>query len=360
MITGNKGEWSEIYTLLKLLAEGRLYSADGDLNRIPGVYYPVLKILREEARGKLEYIRNSEVSVAVPGSRDVMVKVPVSEFSNKASFLLDAIVNNSGAFSVPETEEFMSKIYCEELKARTEDKSDITIMIHDFYTNLEPTLGFSIKSMLGGASTLLNAGKTTNFIYKIRGGHLGNEEIGRINSVSSRSTIRDRLNYLKENNYDLDFTRIGSTIFELNLRMIDSSLPEIIADCLQIYYSTGISKIVEIVKELNNRNPLGFNPKYSHTYYEHKIKNFLTDAALGMTPAQVWNGIYDATGGYIIVKEDGDVVCYHVYNRNELQKYLLNNTRFETASTERYDFAKVYLENGQSQLKLNLQIRFLK
>ena len=27
-LTGNKGEWSEIYTLLKLLGEGKVYAGD--------------------------------------------------------------------------------------------------------------------------------------------------------------------------------------------------------------------------------------------------------------------------------------------------------------------------------------------
>ncbi len=38
MITGNKGEWSEIYTFLKLLADGRLYAADAELNKIQDIW----------------------------------------------------------------------------------------------------------------------------------------------------------------------------------------------------------------------------------------------------------------------------------------------------------------------------------
>ena len=30
----NKGEWSEVYVFLKLLAEGKLYAADKDLKKI--------------------------------------------------------------------------------------------------------------------------------------------------------------------------------------------------------------------------------------------------------------------------------------------------------------------------------------
>jgi HpaII restriction endonuclease. len=32
-LRGNKGEWSEIYTFLKLLADGKLYAADENLTR---------------------------------------------------------------------------------------------------------------------------------------------------------------------------------------------------------------------------------------------------------------------------------------------------------------------------------------
>jgi hypothetical protein len=48
MLSGNKGEWSEIYVFLKLLAEGKLNAADADLNAISSIYYPIIKILRQE------------------------------------------------------------------------------------------------------------------------------------------------------------------------------------------------------------------------------------------------------------------------------------------------------------------------
>lgn len=48
MLTGNKGEWSEIYVLLRLLADGKLYAADDDLQRPENIYFPIVKIIREE------------------------------------------------------------------------------------------------------------------------------------------------------------------------------------------------------------------------------------------------------------------------------------------------------------------------
>jgi type II restriction enzyme len=103
---------------------------------------------------------------------------------------------------------------------------------------------------------------------------------------------------------------------------------------------------------------LGYDTQFAHTFYDYKIKRFLTDVALGMTPSKVWTGIYDATGGYLIVKENGDILCYHIYNRNQFEDYLFANTKLETASSTRHDFGKLYEENGQIYFKLNLQIRF--
>ena len=47
-ISGNIGEWSEIYVFFKLLAEGKLFAADDELNKLEGEYYPIIKIIRTE------------------------------------------------------------------------------------------------------------------------------------------------------------------------------------------------------------------------------------------------------------------------------------------------------------------------
>ena len=62
----------------------------------------------------------------------------------------------------------MNKILCYRLSAPAMDKSDITMELMDIHTGYRPKVGFSIKSELGSLPTLLNAGKTTNFIYKVK------------------------------------------------------------------------------------------------------------------------------------------------------------------------------------------------
>ena len=121
-----------------------------------------------------------------------------------------------------------------------------------------------------------------------------------------------------------------------------------------------VKPLIDLVNKASNDNPLNFDTDNNHLFYEYKIKRFLTDVALGMMPSKVWTGKYDATGGYLIVKENGDVLCYHIYNRNEFEDYLLNNTKLETASSSRHGFGKIYKSNGEMFFNLNLQIRFIK
>jgi len=120
-----------------------------------------------------------------------------------------------------------------------------------------------------------------------------------------------------------------------------------------------VSATNDVVEVIAKENPFGFTGTDIVTFYAHKIKVLLVDTALGMTPAKEWEGRYDANGGYLVVKSDGDIVCYHFYNKNDVEDYLYNNTRFDRASRGRYDFGKLYRsEDGNVYMKLNLQIRF--
>lgn len=42
--SGNKGEWSELYVLFKLLADKELSAGDADLNKIQSLIYPIMII----------------------------------------------------------------------------------------------------------------------------------------------------------------------------------------------------------------------------------------------------------------------------------------------------------------------------
>lgn len=358
MLTGNRGEWSEIYALFKLLGDKQLNAGDPNLNKIEELFYPIVKIIRIEIDGQFEYEINGDLVIISGGEEQL--RIPVKTFTAQASKMLDKMKGETGSFSLPEIEAFMNSVKCKKLKAQSTTKTDIRIVIHDQRINQTADLGFSIKSQLGNDATILNAGKTTNFIYEILGFNPNLEEINTINEIESKSKIKDRLEAIKNSGGKLKFVSLENSIFKNNLVLIDSLLPNILAEIITIFYTSKLSSTKDLTNIINQENPLQFDTQFAHTFYEYKIKRLLTDVALGMMPSKVWTGIYDATGGYLIVKLNGEVLCYHIYNRNQFEDYLFANTKLETASSTRHEFGKIYEENGKFYFKLNLQIRYKK
>lgn len=357
-ITGNKGEWSEIYTFFKLLGEKTVYSGNEDLNKIPDLFYPILKILRSEQEKDYDYSIDGDIIVISEDGTEKLRK-SVTDFLVKAKELLVKIKKEKGTFSDPQIEVFMNSVLCHKLKAKSKDKTDIRIVIHDLRTGMCPLLGFSIKSQLGGDSTLLNASQATNFTYNIFGVKLSDTEINRINSISTKSKIQDRIKAIIKAGGKLIFNGVENPIFRNNLQLVDSYLPNILAEMVLDYFSTEHKNMKEITEQMTKNNPLKYDLSYNHKFYEHKMKCFLTDVALGMMPTSVWTGEYEANGGYLVVKEDGDVLCYHFYNRNLFESYLYNNTRLETASSSRNKFGTIEKQKDNNlTFKLNLQIQF--
>lgn len=357
-MTGNIGEWSELYTLFKLLADGKLYAADADTNKIPSIYYDVLKVLRAEKTVNLEYSREAEIKIINADSNVEICSVPIAAFVEQTDKLLAGIRSKNGAkgaFELPEIWTFAQSIKCQSLKAKAQDKADIFLMVHDIMSGRDDTFGFSIKSQLGSPSTLLNASGATNFTYKVIGKTLSQTEIDNFNNFKK---FKDKFDYLHSLGADIEFIEVDNEILEFNLKMVTSEMPEIYADMIKSYYEGKANKIAELT-DLTATGGL-IDTLDNITYLKHMVKNLLTNIALGMVPNTLWTGDYEATGGYIIVKDDGDIVCYHIYNHNAFMNYMLANTRFDTPSQSRHGFGKIYNEKGGQMLKLNVQIRFIK
>ena len=205
-LTGNKGEWSEIYALFKLLGEKQVFAGNGNLNKIENLFYPILCVLRNEQGHYYEYNIKDEVVIVTEDGTELLRK-SVDDFLSQAHKLLSIIRSNNGAFSSLETERFMNEIRCRQIKAKSVEKADIRIVIHDLRTGMTPLLGFSIKSQLGDNSTLLNAGRTTNFCYKIAP-QLSEQEINTINNIDTRAKIRDRVQTIQNSSRELHFEYI--------------------------------------------------------------------------------------------------------------------------------------------------------
>ena len=272
MITGNKGEWSELYALFKLLGDKELYSGNEDLLKIEDLVYPIIKILKSENSNNFEYALNeyANVIISIDGNENVII--PVATFKEKAEELLSKIKTSSGsAFSIPEIEEFMDTFNSHSLKAKSSVKTDISIMFHDMKTNQKPILGFSVKSQLGSPSTLLNAGKTTNFVYGIENVNLSDSDIEQINSCTN---IREKIGLINEKGGSLVYSSLDNNTFKNNLILIDSNLDKIMGDVILNRYSSSENRLKSIVTELNENNPLKYDISGDHEFYSYKIKRF--------------------------------------------------------------------------------------
>jgi type II restriction enzyme len=360
-IKNNKGEWSEFYAFLKILEKRKIFAADKNLKVIKEKFFAFQKIIREEKKEgtKIYDMSRSETRVFVTDEKGGLLKeFDTDSLKGKTLKIFKRIKSEKNrSFNVPEAQKLMKDLLCTKVKADNAKKADLVAIIYDRISDTSPMLGFSVKSMVGGASTLLNPGKTTNFIYEIKGFKGKLEEI---NAIQTRAQIRDRVRKISERGGSFEYAGVSNEQFESNMKMVDTALPEFVGQMLLDFFSNNRRTVVDLVKELSENESMREKFGLSSTNYEYKVKNFLDAIALGMIPSKSWDGFSKAHGGYIVVKENGDVVCYHLYNRDEFRSYLYENTKFDAPSTTRYGYGKLYKKNGKLFFKLNLQIRFLR
>ncbi len=348
-MSGNKGEWSELYAFMKLLSQGRVYAANENVEKIDDVFYPILKIMREEQKGQsIDYVITDE-NINIEVQSKTIMTVSRKELDDSANRLLREISAHSGSFELEEIADFVNGIKVTKIKAPSSDTTDISMQIEDIHTNYIRNVGFSIKSEVGNAPTLLNAGKTTNFIYKIT--DITSEQAEEINAINTKTKIKDRVKAIKDFGGCISYADMEHQGFKRNLIMVDSSMPQIIGNMLLYYYEEDVKECDKLVKLAGERDPLGYGDAMM---YEYKFKKFLCSCALGMKPAKKWDGLDEANGGYIIVKADGEILAYHIYNRNFFEQYLLDNTILERASTSRHEYMSLYEEDEEMFIKFNL------
>lgn len=361
-LRGNKGEWSEVYALFKLLGDGRLYSADENLNRLKDQFYDIQAVYRYENSKNVrfeipEHVGNHVHTIKLYVDDQEVNTLSKTEFSDQAQWLLRAIKESrERTFTVKKSVDFLSSLYCYTLKARSDSKSDILMKIYDINTGYTQKVGFSIKSELGSAPSLVNASQATNFLYEVVSDEFRVSESIKIESVNvDFDKVKERVAAIFDRKKHLEFSRVDNRAFSANLRKLDGDLPHILAYALIYYYRDGLTDCKSIVERLEKENPLGFDFEDG---YRIKFKRFLEAVALGMVPTTPWTGEDEATGGYIVVTKSGDVLAYHLYRREYFKEYLLNHTKLDTGSTSRNKFGEVYYDNYMPYIKLNLLVRF--
>ncbi len=368
----NKGEWAEFYVMLKLLGEGKLYTADKTLKKKLDSYLDILKIIRQEYDTQvLEYIVNEEnasVTVKTQNTDIVLADIPMCEFVTQANDLFDGIKSAKG-MSVPAPDsvcEFAKIIYVgkpkapavKALKKQFGGKNDIFIEVRDGQTTIVSVMGFSIKSKFGQNPTLFNAGSSSQYLYKVSG--CDDTIMQEFNAISEGTGRGWKLckKYITDHNLTLSYCKTQNPIYDENLFLVRESMSKIMAWCVKnrLIDATDDNKVKETVERMIVANPLNVpNPA---VYYEKAVKDFLMAGFTGMTAGCKWDGKEQVNGGYIVVTDDGDVICYHSNDRETFRDYLYRNTYFEYVSADKYIWSRIIKIDGEYYLPLNISVRF--
>ena len=262
---------------------------------------------------------------------------------------MKAIKSGSGAFQIPEVEVALKALGLKSIKASSTKKVDIKLRLPSLGGGQDLDLGFSIKSRLGRPSTLLNASKLTNFEYKLVGGSVNLEEV----QGKKYYEIRE---ILKARGIRLEYVSTKSDNFLNNLEFFGADFPGKLASMVENYFmeeksSPLLTEHIEIWAVENGE-------QLAATKLRFQLKSFLRAVALGMTPGTVWSGDLEGYGGYIVIREDGELVCLHLENDDDFKSYLLVNARFDHPKDSLFN--PPYLEGDQLRLSVNFQIRFVK
>lgn len=348
--SANRGEWSEVYVFFRLLGDCAIFPCDEKLTRTAEAF-PILRILRGNGGQSIltcQYDKESQAwRIADEKSSEVVVYP--AEGAAEATNLLKLIEANT--LQHPKAYKFLQRIGVHTIKADSANKKDITLQICDARAGTDPICGFSIKSYLGQPPTLLNSSKdSTNFLYEIK--NISPHQVEELNKIEATN---DLMNKLKEIDASLKFVESCSPIFRANLRYIDSSMETLLGELVRLHYMEQLKTIHEATEVLAKQDPLRFNDPGP---YQEYVKRLLVAVSLGMTPGTTWKGTTDDTSGFLIVKPGGDVVTYHIYNRDAFKQYLYMFTKFDRPSRDRHKYGKLFEMNGRVYIKLNLQIRF--
>ena len=377
----NKGEWSEMYIFFKLMSDRKVYVADKDMNKLRDVFLNIVSIIREEVEGKeYRYFTGDKVLITLNGEK--VKTLDSSLFTDKATHVWEMITSNKGntTFTDEEIRAFLESIFIHNISAPAQKKNDyfggtkdIVLDTIDYRSGVSQIMGFSCKSDIDAASTLFNAsGDNTNVEYELVG-NMNDEIMSNFNSLYNKITRRDkvcydvatgeRIKYLKSCGIKVKFSKaVRDTARQNLIRCGGMETPAIVAEMLKYYYYDKCgtdTSLEEAIKHLASTDPAGYSFEELYDTYRLKIANLLYSMFTGLRFAKPWNGKSDVSGGYIVVKRDGDVVAFHSCIADEFKDFLVDKLKFEAPSCGRHEYMAIYKkDNGKYYLKFALQFRF--
>jgi hypothetical protein len=363
----NLGEWSELYVLARLLANGRVQEAHPEDFGALLLMHDIDSVrLQGQYQGKeLRYVIEGG-NVAVFGAGLHRADILRDELGRRAQALfvaMQAAKSKGLVSSLPEGHHLRGLLLKDSVAASAHVRNDLEARL----AGQARYRGYSIKSQVHTPSSLLNASSATNFVYEVVRRQAQNSSSIPAFGNSHKTNIRR----LHQAGFRLKFLRVDNKTFGANLRTVHPELPRVIgrslyAACLQ--RSRSVNSVLTRAfppsigdLRLPNGISISLRSDASRDGFEIALfKDFLGEVQLGMVPATRWVRPEDDFGGRLLVSRDGDVLVESYGGMDALQSRLYDSLSFEQGVRSKHDYGYPYVESGRTYLKLNLQLRFKK
>lgn len=372
--TRNKGEWAEVWAILKILSAGRIptlrVQAEGVRSTGGSV---MIERLRTGRSGRIvDYVCDRDEVGQLTGVRLVdnelgveLADFPIDEVRRDFHYFDQELQrktnDSSGTFPLVMGDALLPKYHLGSGKSPSKLKRDCELVLIAPDGVCEECRGFSIKSFIGSNPTLFNASGSAIFSYRVNGEVVEKVEstLKRLKNSGSRWAVKllDELNSIRA--FDTEVFA-GSKVFAKNLSLLDSNMAVVVGHLLRFGRTAevGGTDVKAALEKLIVADPLGVGASFSRSYYSFRVKHFLRAAALGLTAGTPWDGKEDAEGGMLIVTQDWNLFCI-LANKHEFDRYLIETCFLDTPSTSRYpEYATLVRDDdGVVWFRLHLQIR---
>ncbi len=259
-------------------------------------------------------------------------QISKDNFKTYSQSLYNDIQNKSSGFTWKNISDEKLKDFIEEynikIKTGAETKTDLKIQVKG------KKLNYSIKSLMGKAVTVLNASNLTNFVYKIK-----NLKTTPYYELQDIIKISEKIKIIKKLGGTIKFCSVKNQVFNDNLSIIDSDLPQILGKLLLKSY----------IK--NSKNISAFEEEQQKI-----VLKLIKSSIFGMVPGSKYIPENEINGGILFVKKTSELVLLKK-DPITLDSFLKKTTYFDTPSTTRYDIMNVFKCENNYLFFLNLQIR---
>lgn len=359
MLEASRREANELYTFFTLLAQGGIHLADID-GKQQGNLIPIVSVVRKEHDGLRRYVLEDD-DVHVVGEQ-MDERFPREDFAVAADIVLAAMKAGGSDVDISEIEPFLDAVKIFDMEAQTEDRTDMHLQLWSPEYEL---LGIRIQSRMCGYLPLLDGGRTANIKFEQTGVRFSQPAVHKINWTENPENIAEvarRMLYIESMGGVLRYADVADRIFRSNLLMIDTNLPRILATMLRTLHIDGVSRVIEHLPILEEKNPLKVKDELvrKHGFYAHKLREFLLACAWRMRPAKMYNGRESAIGGYIFVDGEGKLSLFDRQHEQVFADFLLAHSRLEKSLPDDAKYGYLERENGSYYLKLNLKVGFAK